>query len=125
MRRGTPNRRPLAPERILEKNVLSCFYCGIAERCDEGSQGIYPLEQFALDSSPQIPLVVIDAMPVEKGPILLLESLPAMMFPLLFDKPNHILQLGFAHGEGSVTILPSECTSVKRFVEPQAGPALH
>ena len=101
----------------------------------EGSQGIHPLDHEPVnpaasrerrtDSSPQIPLVVIDAMPVEKGPVLLLEGLPAVVFALSLDVANDIRQLGLAHGEGTVTILPSEGTSAKRFVEPQTGPALH
>ena len=60
------------------------LWLSIARRCFEGSQGIYPLDHETvdrsasrsrrIDSSKQIPLVVIDAMPVEKGQALLQKS---------------------------------------------------
>jgi hypothetical protein len=99
----------------------------------EGSQGIHPLDHESLnsaasrerrtDSSPQVPLVVINAMPVEKGPVLLLKGLSTVMFTLPFDIPNHICQLGLAYGESTISILPGKGTSAKRLVEPKTRPA--
>jgi len=90
-------------------------------RCSEGSQGIHPLDQFALkpaasrerrtDSSPQILLVVIDAMPVEKSPVLFLEGLPAVMFALPLNVAKYVGELGLAYSEGTVAVLPGKGTS--------------
>jgi hypothetical protein len=68
---------------------LSSLTC-IAERSSESSQGIQPLDRESLnsatsrerrnDSSQQVRLVVIDAMPVEKGLVLSLKSLSTVVF---------------------------------------------
>lgn len=64
-------------------------------------------------------------MVVENDSVLLLERLPVMMFPLRLDVSNDIRQLGLAHGEGTVSILPSESTSTKRVVKPQTRSAFN
>jgi hypothetical protein len=61
---------------------------------------------------------------IEKHPILLLEGLPAVMFPLPFDVPNHIWQLGLAYSKGAISILPGKGASVKSLVELKTGSAL-
>jgi hypothetical protein len=62
-------------------------------------------------------------MPVEKGQVLFLKGLPAVMFPLPFDVANHIWQPGPAYAESNVTVLPGKGTSAKRFMEPLTGSA--
>jgi len=57
-------------------------------------------------------------MPVEKGPVLRLKGLSAVMFTLPLRRPNYIWQLGLADCEAtiSISILPGKGASAKRLV---------
>ena len=67
-------------------------------------------------SSPDVALVIFDTVLFKELPILFLKWARLMMLALVRDIMDELGQLGSAHRECSVTVLPTEMTQVRKRV---------
>ncbi len=72
-------------------------------------------------ASPEETLVELHPAPLEQPQILLLEAHLAVMHLLALDVPLHSGDVGWAHREPSVSLLPAKKPFSKRFTDPEGG----